>query len=263
MNNFFNYHRFALLVRRQWIENRRLFLMALATLLGLGIFFYALNMDWEKGVLLNVMSRIIIFYLGFFLSGSFFTNYIFRDLSDKNSSTSFLLVPSSHFEKQLSASLYIFVIFPIAFFILFLIIDYSFVSIGDGIMDDLKNKTGLLPNKMLSEYLKTNEARLDIMIPQWLCVQAFMILGSISFTGWSYIKTAFAGFAVIFIIVLFKLLMDKLLWQDLTNQFTGTQSFQIQPTEEILNEYIMFGIKYVLAPLLLVIAYFKLKEKQV
>ena len=263
MNNFFNYHRFALLVRRQWVENRRLFLMALAILLGLGIFFYSFNINWEHGVLFNLEGRMIIFYFSFFLAGSFFTNYIFRDLSDKNSSTSFLLVPASHFEKQLSALLYVFVGFPIAFFILFTIIDYSFVSIGNGIMNDLKSKTGLLPNRMLLSYLKTDEARLGIMIPAWFCVQAFVILGSISFTGWSYIKTGFTGFATLFVIVLFVGLMQKLFLDDLSNELGGTHYFQIKPTRDMLNGYVMFGLKYALTPLFMVIAYFKLKEKQV
>ena len=263
MNNFFNYHRFALLVKRQWVENRRLFLMALATLLGLGIFFYSFNINWEHGVLFRLESRMIIFYLGLFLAGSFFTNYIFRDLSDKNSTTSFLLVPASHFEKQMSALFYVFVVFPIIFFILFLIIDYSFVSIGNNIMNDLKDKTGLMPNKILLEYLKSNDARLDVTILTWIGVQAFVILGSTTFTGWSYIKTGFTGFAILFVIVLFVGLMQKLFLDDLSNELGGTHYFQIKPTRDMLNGYVMFGLKYAIAPLLLVIAYFKLKEKQV
>ncbi len=263
MNNFFNYHRFALLVKRQWVENRKLLFMALITLLGLGIFFYSLNINWEHGTLINLGGRTAIFYFIFFLAGSFFTNYIFRDLSDKNSTTSFMLVPASHFEKQLSAVLYIFVAFPIAFFTLFLIIDYSFVSIGNGIVNDLKDKTGLIPNKMLLGYLKSDDARLNFMIPAWLGVQAFMMLGSIAFMRWSYIKTGFAGFAIILVISLFILLIQKLLLDDFSNKLGGTHYFQIKPTKDMLNGYVMFGLKYVLTPLLLIIAYFKLREKQI
>lgn len=263
MNNFFNYHRFVLLVKRQWIENRKLFLMALIILLGLGIFFYSLNTNWEHGTLINLGGRTAIFYFSFFLAGSLFTNYILRDLADKNSSTSFLLVPASHFEKQLSALLYIFVVFPITFLIIFLIVDYSFVLIGNGIMNDLKNKNGLTVNEMLLAYLKTNEAKLDIMIPVWFCVQVFMMLGSITFIGWSYIKTGFAGFVIVFVIVLLIGLMQKLLLDDLSNKLGETHNFQIIPTRDMLYNYVMFGLRYALTPLLLVIAYFKLKEKQI
>ena len=263
MNNFFNYHRFALLVKRQWVENRRLFLMALATLLGLGIVIYSLGTNWRNGNLMLIEIRMALFFIGFFSAGSFFTNYIFRDLSDKNSSTSFLLVPASHFEKKLSACVYVFIVFPIVFLILFSVIDYSFVNIANNIASDL-NIIGKKPNMFLIDYLRDgNYRRLNFPIPAWFCVQAFVILGSISFTGWSYIKTGFTGFAILFVVVLFVGFMQKLFLDDFSNKLSGAHYFQIKPTRDMLNGYVMFGIKYVLTPLLLVIAYFKLKEKQV
>ena len=264
MNNFFNYHRFALLVKRQWVENRRLFLMAFIILLGLGIVIYSLGTNWENGNLMLVEIRMGLFFTILFLGGSFFTNYIFRDLSDKNSSTSFLLVPASHFEKQLSAAFFTFVIFPITFLTLFYIIDNSFVNIANGVNNGLVSKKELNPTKYLFDYIRESKnVNLNIMIPAWLSMQAFMILGSISFSGWSYIKTGFAGFAIFFAIILFAVLMHKIFLEDLNNKVGGTHQFQIKPTRDMLNRYIIFGLKYALTPLFLVIAYFKLKEKQI
>ncbi len=266
MNNFFNYHRFALLVKRQWVENRKLFLMALVILVGLGIIIYSLGMDWKTGNLLQMQVRVGLFFVTFFLGGSFFTNYIFKDLSDKNSSTSFLLVPASHFEKQLSACLYIFIVFPIIFFILFYLTDCSFVNIANGIHNGLVGKKALNPNEYLFNFLRDTESkdsRLAFLIPAWFAVQSFVILGSITFMGWSYIKTGFAGFVILFVIVLLVGFIQKLLLDDLSNQLGESHYFQIKPTKDMLEDYVLFGLKYAIAPLLLVIAYFRLKEKQV
>jgi hypothetical protein len=266
MNNFFNYHRFALLIKRQWVENRKLFFMGIITLLGLGIVIYSLGTDWKNGNFMVLQARVGLFFVSFFLSGSFFTNYTFKDLSDKNSSTSFLLVPASHFEKQLSACFYVFVIFPIIFFMLFYVIDYSFVNIVNGIHNSLVGKKALNPNEYLFDFLRDTESkdlRLAFLIPAWFAVQAFVILGSITFMGWSYIKTGFAGFVILFVIVLLVGFMQKLLLDNLSNELGSSHYFQIKPTKDMLNDYVLFGLKYAIAPLLLVIAYFKLKEKQI
>jgi hypothetical protein len=264
MNNFFNYYRFALLVKRQWVENRKLFFMGAITLLGLGIVIYSLGTNWKQGDFMVMQARVGLFFVSFFLGGSFFTNYTFKDLSDKNSSTSFLLVPASHFEKQLSASFYVFIVFPIIFLVLFYVIDCSFVNIVNSISNNLVGKKEINPNEYLFDFLgKNDNGRLNIMIPAWLSVQAFVILGSISFMGWSYIKTGFAGFVILFVIVLLVGLIQRILLDDLSKELGSSHYFQIKPTIDMLNDYVLFGLKYAIAPLLLVIAYFKLKEKQI
>lgn len=269
MNNFFNYPRFSLLVKRQWVENRKLFLMATLVIFGMGIITYSLNFNWVSGSLFNIQGRTIIFFIGFFLSGSLSTSYIFKDLSDKNSSTSYLLVPASHFEKLSSGVFYAIIVLPAVYLIVFYFLDTAFVSIANSILDNHKSIgiieiEGDFHNKRLFENLTEIEfARAGLILPIWFGIQAFIILGSISFMQWSFIKTGFAGFVILFVIVLLVGLMEKLLLDDLSNELGGTHYFQIKPTRDMLNGYVMFGLKYALTPLLLVIAYFRLKEKQV
>ena len=264
MNNTIDFNRFSLLVKRQWVENRKLFLMGIIIILGLEIVVYSLGLNWKTGDFMLMQIRTALFSISFFLGGSFFTNYVLRDLSDKNSSTSFLLVPASHFEKQLSACFYVFVVFPIIFLLIFYVIDFSFVTIANGLYNSLVGKKELSPNEYLFDFLRKSEnAKLSIMIPAWVSIQSFMILGSITFMGWSYIKTGFAGFVILFAIVLLVGFIQRILLDDLSNQLGGSHYFQIKPTKDMLENYVLFGLKYALAPLLLVIAYFKLKEKQV
>ncbi|MDZ7897145.1 MAG: hypothetical protein U5N85_03840 [Arcicella sp.] len=269
MNNFFNYQRFALLLKRQWVENQKLFLMATLVMLGIGILFYAPNLDWPGGYLFNIDSRTGIFFVGLFITGSLFTNYIFKDLSDKNSSTSYLLVPASHFEKVSSGIFYAIIVFPVVYSIVFYALDSAFVSIGNSILESNVSK-GLMKieklnlNKSLFGNLRDIDfSRAKLILPIWLVIQAFMILGSISFMRWSFIKTCFTGFAVLLILGLTIGSMDKLFLEDLRNQAGGNQGFQVKPTSDMFSNYLQYIVKYALAPLFSVIAYFKLKEKQI
>jgi hypothetical protein len=266
MNNFFNFNRFALLVKRQWVENRKLFLMAMLVLVGMGIVTYSINLDWDLGILMNVESRYQIFIMGFFLGGSLFTNYVFKDLSDKNSSTSFLMIPASHFEKQLSACIYAFIIFPIVFLSIFFLLDFVFVNYSNGIQEQILAKKGIQENKYFFNFIaNTKDFQTAFLILAWVVVQAFVVLGSISFMRWSYIKTGFAGFAIILAISLFVGLMQKMFLNDLYQEVLRVQGNRVYPDDNnIFNkEFLSFTLKYVLTPLFLIIAYFKLKEKQI
>ena len=139
MNNTFDFNRFSLLVKRQWVENKKLFLMASFALFGLGLFAYSLSTNWDNGHISESI-QVICFMAGLFLAGTFFTNYIFKDFSDKNSTTHFLMTPSSHLEKLLSGSFYSFIAFPIIFFVIYSAIDYFFVGLANSVHHDLVAK---------------------------------------------------------------------------------------------------------------------------
>jgi hypothetical protein len=266
MNNFFNFNRFTLLVKRQWVENRKLFLMATLVLLGIGVVIYSVNLDWDLGDLMNVPTRYQIFVMSFFLAGSLFTNYVFKDLSDKNSSTSFLMIPASHFEKQLSACIYVFIIFPIVFLSIFFILDFVFVNIGNGIQEELTINKGIKGNKYFFNFIaNTKDFQTIFLIMAWVVLQAFVVLGSISFMRWSFIKTGFVGFVILLAISLFVGFMQKIFLNDLYQEVLRVQGNWVYPeNNNVLDkEFLSFILKYVLTPLFLIIGYFKLKEKQI
>jgi hypothetical protein len=269
MNNFFNFNRFALLIQRQWVENRKLFLMAMLVVLGIGIVYYCINLEWETGQLFSVDGRTGLFFAGLYLAGSLFTNYVFKDLSDKNSSTSYLLVPASHFEKLLSGFFYVIIVFPIVYSITFYLLDAVFVSISNSIIDSHKSMgfigiEGDYHSKRVFENLREIDfVRAKLLLPIYLAIQTFMMLGSISFMRWSFVKTGFMGFAILLIVGLMIGFINHLLLEDLSNQLGGSQSMQMKPINDTLDYNAKFTVKYVLTPLFLIIAYFKLKEKQI
>ena len=195
MNNTFDFNRFSLLVKRQWVENKKLFLMASFAIIGILAILNALIMRWQSGTT-NEVARYVFFNLSLFLSGSIFANYVFKDISDKNSSTSFLLIPASHFEKFLTGILYTFILFPVVFLLLHYAVDFGFVSIGNNIKDGLK-MSGVKNLQLYSFIYENNDIKEELgkIIGFWLVIQAFVLMGAVQFEGRSYIKTAFMGFA--------------------------------------------------------------------
>jgi glucan phosphoethanolaminetransferase (alkaline phosphatase superfamily) len=269
MNNTFDFNRFSLLVKRQWVENKKLFLMASFGIMGILIVINSLIMKWEYGYF-NDSGRFSIFLLSLFFGGSIFTNYVFKDISDKNSSTSFLLVPASHFEKFLTGVFYAFVVFPIVFLTLFYLIDFGFVSIGNNISEGLMATKGYRGTKniQLHSFMMNSKSIREMsgqIVGFWLVIQAFVLAGAAQFEGRSYIKTAFMGFALLFLIAFVIYLSNKFLLSDITEQFQnkGYSRELVKPTKDMIGGILGIFLIYVLPPILLVTAYLKLKEKQV
>lgn len=269
MNNTFNFNRFSMLVKRQWIENRKLFLMASIILLGLGVVFYSFNMSFITGKVFIGDGRMVILTGSFFLIGTFFTNYVLKDFSNKNNGTSFLLIPASHLEKMLNVIFYTFIIFPIVYWLLSYTIDFTFVSIGNNILSNYNNTNGL-PNIEKNEIWLNASSKKDtwsksLIFGIWLVFQSSFVLGSIIFKSWAYIKTGFAGIIIFFSIYLIAGISFEVLVSDLAHQVEVNSSayLQIKPTRDSMENITLVCLKYVFTPILLLIAYFKLKEKQV
>ena len=265
MNNTFDFNRFSLLVKRQWVENKKLFLMASFGIMGILIVIDSLIMRWESGNM-NADARFPFFLLSLFFGGSIFANYIFKDLSDKNSNTGFLLIPASHFEKFLTGVFYAFIVFPVVFLDLFYVMDLGFVSIANNIKNGLKVPAA--DNIQLHTFIINNKnirESLGEIIGFWLVIQAFVLAGAARFEGRSYIKTAFMGFALFFLLVFVIYLSDKFLLSDIKMQFQnkGYSRELVKPIKEMFNRVFEIILIYILPPILLVITYFKLKEKQV
>ena len=271
MNNTFDFNRFSLLVKRQWVENKKLFLMASLALLGLGIVGYTLSTNWNNGQISEAI-QVMSFMGGLFFAGTLFTNYIFKDFSDKNSTTHFLMTPSSHLEKLLSGGFYSFIIFPIVFLSIYFALDYFFVGFANSFHYDLVTKKlirdGSWKNNNIFFELLLDKPKtfLQPLIGMWLMAQSVTIIGTFMFTRWAYIKTTFIILAFIIILgflvnYVFDFMIDGLDEQAVAK--THNFYLLIKPTKDLVAEITIMCLKYIIPPILLLIAYFKLKEKQV
>ena len=119
---------------------------------------------------------------------------------------------------------------------------------------------------MLVTYMMNSDnLEIGIITGIWLMVQSFVTVGSTNFEGWAYIKTDFAGLVLLLSIYLITGTAVEILVTDLSHQveINSNSYSQIKPTKEMFSDIILIALKYAFTPILLLIAYFKLKEKQV
>jgi len=276
MNNTFDFTRFSLLVKRQWVENKKLFLMASFALFGLGVVCYSFNMSFITGKLSHAIQP-SSFILGIFLSGTIFTNFLLKEFSDKNATTSFLQIPASHFEKLACVILYSFIIFPIAYVLIFNVLDFTMVGVSNNIMSNYitlnihekLEKSIPFFEQFIIESEKSRTIKSNIhtteydVLAIWFLPMSFLILGSIFYSRLSLIKTIFTGLIILLSVYLMYGFLFKTLIGDLSNQLAGTRIDELMTTRKSLVVTIWSSLKYGLTPMLLIIAYFKLKEKQI
>jgi hypothetical protein len=276
MENTFSFSRFILLVKRQWIENKKLFLMGIGVILGLDFLLYGITTSWRMAVLENSI-QYSAFIVGFLICGPIFTSFIFKDFSSKNGKMSYLQLPATHFEKLLVGILYSFIVFPIILSIIYFCVDYFFVNyvnqnhmnlLKDWDVEYIKNWRPNIP--FIDQITEKPMIFKQQILGTWLVIQAFTILGSITFGSMSIIKTAFSGLAIFLFGCLLFLISTKLFLQNNfekmnVNQFIQRSNSIMLQTKPIVDKFLTISticLLIIFPIILLISAYYKLKEKE-
>ncbi|TDO24790.1 hypothetical protein [Pedobacter duraquae] len=259
MNNTFNFNRFSLLFKKQFVEQRSTYFMSTAVLFGfltvlLGFSTYANEGYVAAKVQFTFMVSVLMF------AGIIFTSMVFSDLGDKKKAIPILTLPVSHLEKYLVAWLYSFPIYMLVYFICFYTVDGLTVYIG--------NMHVVHKNEVLS--LFDQELKPYRVLPVFAVLHAIAFLGAIFFERLHLIKTAFATLIFVFGIFLLNQPLIKMIFKpevrnavpfDNVGVVDGDNVWYIDSTKDSIH------IVSVLLVLLMVIfwtsAYFKLKEKEV
>jgi hypothetical protein len=261
MNQTLDIQRLGWLIKRIWVENRKLFGMTYVVLVLLCIAAYYLWRDAD-GAVVDRDIRFGSLVVGMFGLGVLFANYIFRDFSHTPSTMSYLLLPASHLEKFLSGLFYVLIVYPIVIIATHSLIDYAAFEIIKSSYPITLMEQSVIPYKELFEdYFGVNETKfmngITILVNFW----TFTIMGTLFFQRLSLIKTAFLGFSSIATIALLEYLMFHSIIGDLNNNITFNTE-----NDSLLTAYTTVGIvmlRFVLPLFWLLIAYLKLKEKEV
>ncbi len=112
---FFSFTRFGLLLRRQWLENRKTYLLGMPGLAGLIFIVLAVN-SGPRGITLSTQEGVFAGCL--FLSSSLFSMTIFSRYNQRTASIQEMMLPVTAFEKLLAAAFYSMVAFPLLYFAL-------------------------------------------------------------------------------------------------------------------------------------------------
>jgi hypothetical protein len=257
MNKTFNAKRFGRLFIKHSTEHYKSYGMSLVAMIGVmllggGFLVYMTGARMDKG------NQEIMFMMILLLAGTMFTSTIFADLGDKKKAIPWLLLPASHFEKFLVAWIYSFIVFIIIYTLSFYIVALFILSIKP-LEGNQPEMFTISSNHVLQLYLV------------YAFLHSVAIYGAVYFEKLHFIKTAFAFFISLCILILMnKILLGIMVGRNVEaappfNNLRFSEKGQFydispSPGQHSINiDYLLT----VLAVILWVAAYFRLKEKQV
>ena len=258
MNNTFNIQRFGLLLKRQWLEFGKIYLITLGVAAGVIIAFYSFAL---VGVLtgeyaftprsLNFREPLFLVF-GFLFITVIASNY-FAHLGQKPKAIIDLLIPASTFEKFLTGVFFAGILSTICFIGIFYLTDLAFVA-------QVKNLPEKLGTTALYFYEKNNDGQ--SFLPLYatpLFITSIFLLGSIYFNKFHYIKTTIS-------VMIFSGLWAYIIYKTgdaLFSARVSTVSMNMNNnTKENIGLYI-FLLLMALTIVFWTITYVRLKEKEV
>jgi hypothetical protein len=248
-SNIFDFNRFGLLVRKRFLDSKSSTLYEIAGLAGVIAIIFGLVATTGS---VSEEAQKIVFTVGIFIIGIIYGDRAFSETKGKLRGMAFLATPASQLEKLLNAILYTSVLFPVAYLLVFLVVDGLFYL---GI-----NATGLVSMDAISVLDADRFA--DFLRP-FLIVQSVYLLGSIWFGKRSLLKTTLA-------IVLFYGLLAAVGGIIIRINYEALKAFGDNSHGIHLDlgpeKFKMLGVEYLLwllPPFFWTVAYFRLSEKQI
>jgi hypothetical protein len=282
MNQVFDFQRWLLLVGKHWGENRKRYLLSLVALASLMIIWYIFVMLIERRTPFFDEMQVAIYYIGMAIIGCLFGSLIFSEAASGPRAMHFMSVPASLVEKLLCALLYGLVLFFVCYTLIFYLVDFTMIKLSNGILEqywkDRDPSYVFVEAKVVNVFTKPPNTGPDFpniffyFFLLYFNLQSAFILGSIYFSGYSFIKTTIALLLVFLAVIFF---MANML-DDFTPQGHFGDGFftYIIPGKDgepsraaSLPGWMQVSIKYLLMygflPLLWSATYFRLKEKEV
>ena len=278
MNNTFNFKRFSWIFRKTILERP-------VQLLGIFI------LDFIVVLLLYTFLREILgwgptqnmtFFWGLTFGGCYLSAALFNYFSSNANGSSYLTLPCSALEKWLCAIIIVGVIYTAAFVLFYKAMDTAFVSYYHQQLNPKEvNYLGKMEAVQLLD-LGGHVARASFMIYGLLA--ACMLVGSLYFNKLSFVKTGLIICGVCSVFFVFNLGVANLFFNNVSDAFPFFRVSMNIPSAEIIHEssvmirpisdeasvllpepyhgIIEATVQYVLAAVLCVTAYIRLREKE-
>jgi len=256
MNNTFDFNRFSLLLKKElWSGNKKPLIVA-GAVFGFLILVALLQIYWTGGYeeMNWNMFPVIIFF-----GGLIFTSVIFYEFNDKTGTHHYLSLPASNFEKFLSKWLITAILFPIGASILFLI--YS--KIGDAIYFNYRSETGYIPWKLTDWWS-------IFFLKIYVVYQSTYLIGAVVFQKYTFFKTSIVHWGISIASAIIGSILFRIIFAD---QFEGlfyiNQDINMQTSDTVIdfmeNKFLSileFALWYLVPPIMWIVGFFKLKEKE-
>ncbi|MES2827417.1 MAG: hypothetical protein V4687_04665 [Bacteroidota bacterium] len=274
MNNTFDINRFGLLLRRQWLEFGRIYLILLAVAFGVIATFYttilwqALAHGGHFDSRLNFREPLFLIF-GFLFISVIASNY-YAHFGQKSRTVVELLIPASTFEKFIAGVFFTAFLTVASFILIFYLTDLGFVA-------KLKDTFGV--TELTSSYTNADGMKVAVtdrmdyfftvnsknLVPPLFAIPAFVtsifLLGSIYFNRFHYIKTAVS--VMLFTGIWTYLVMNIVDYLTQNRHAKEDSGFIHNGPGEDTGLWLLFLLLFVLTTIIWAITYVRLKEKEV
>ncbi|RZL22604.1 MAG: hypothetical protein EOO96_23910 [Pedobacter sp.] len=268
MNNTFNINRFGLLLKRQWLDFGKIYLISLVVIAGVLVASYAFNTNVPRRIqyldaqnYFNMNFRIPVFLIVGMLFISIVASTYFAYLGQKSKAILDLMLPASVFEKFLAGVFYTAIVSLFSYLLIFYVTDISYTAYINTQIDTLKaSNSAILQVKGARTFLAEVAPSQDVFryffaFP--FLFTAIFLLGSIYFNRFHYIKTAVS--VMIFIGISMYIINEV---ADLiTKNMVMVNHTYSSDKSGVLTLVLLITIVLTLA--IWAIAYIRLKEKEV
>lgn len=270
MTATFSFSRLFKLIRKQWFENAHLYFistLALLALLGLVFLFWIAT----SGSNYHEEGTYVIFIIGAYIAGAVFASLSFGMLGDKAKGSYWLGFPASHLEKLLSVIFYNVIFFTVVYCVCFFLIKSISMAYVHYVIAAKPAHFSFRPMNWNNGFGRD----FAYFIYAFFALQSFYLLGSVYFSRYSFVITTVVGAAMVFAFALYMNYLDDTFLPDgyyfsgsdvvqyqylHSNEPSSYKRFGLSPfTKEILS----FSVKFIWAPLFLLVAWFRLKEKEI
>ena len=210
-----------------------------------------------------------IYYMGLFFGGTLLTSRSFNELGNKEKGIDFLMIPASLFEKFITVLLFT----TVGYFLFYHLSFYCTYKIINGIELTLRHK----PIELNYQFLGDPDEKKYIYYAYFI-LQAAFLLGATYFHKVTFIKTVLSVFLlglglylVNSILLTFVFGFEKDIWKRgvpflmVTKLEGGTVSCHTTAyfIPVWLQHTYLFAFKFLLAPILWTIAFFRLKDQEI
>lgn len=281
MNNTFNFNRFWLLVKRQWLEFGKIYLISLLVIAGTIIAFYLYNLPQPNLNSGNPMSiypnndgyvylrfRLPLFLILGFIFISIIASGYFSLLGQKPKAIIELMTRASILEKWLCGVFYSGFLSVFSFLLIFHLTDTIFVSYLQKIvgqvsytitseMSPVPRTVVLSVKPFFVEFFGADENKFFSLMP--LAITSVFLLGSAYFNRFHYIKTTVI--VMLFCSALIYTMVKAGRWLTF-NKVQDSANFGYRPHNDEVLTYILIGTTFITL-FFWTVTFYRVKEKEV
>ncbi len=192
----------------------------------------------------NIPNLINVYLVTFFICGLVFTARIFAELHIPQKSYAWLTLPVSTGEKfwgswLLSSPVFILLFFAVCSFLYFI---------------------ACITGNSIDAYTQMFSKSVGKAIATFVVIQSIFFLGAVYFRNNNFMKTIFALFLIATVLSVYSGTLTWLFWNG-----QGQMNLNINSSDMIGNSgrIISFAFWFLLGPFMLLVSYFRLKERQV